>query len=252
MLHQKTVNFKPEYSSIANTRIANTGIASIGKGSNALHLSLALLASSALSVMTAGSAHADQGDFQLRLRGIIVAPTEESSAVLPSFPDAEVGVTNGFSPEIDLSYFITNNIAAELIAATTAHDIVGEGSLAGLEIAETMVLPPTLTFQYHFTPNGPIRPYVGVGVNFTAFYSTDSTDALNNAIGTTDTDLDNSFGVAFQAGVDIPINDRWFVNADVKYIDIDTTATLTTGNLVNTVDVNLDPIVAGIGIGVRF
>ncbi|MEM6539286.1 MAG: OmpW family outer membrane protein [Pseudomonadota bacterium] len=212
----------------------------------------ALLGATMLSAASIGAAHAEAGDFQLRLRGIIVAPTEESSAVLPSFPDAEVGVTNGFSPELDLTYFLTNNLAVELIAATTSHDLEGEGALAGLELGETMVLPPTLTFQYHFVPDGPFRPYVGVGVNFTAFYSTDSSGALNDAIGTTDIDLDESFGVAFQIGADIPINDRWFVNADVKFIDIDTMATLTTGTLVNTVDVDLDPIVAGIGVGFRF
>ncbi|MEM6537654.1 MAG: OmpW family outer membrane protein [Pseudomonadota bacterium] len=211
----------------------------------------ALIATLLVPTMTA-SALAEQGDVLLRLRGIIVAPTENSTDVLPSFPGGQVGVTNGYSPEFDITYFFTDNIAAELIAATTAHNVVGEGALDGIEIAELMVLPPTLTLQYHFAPGASFQPYVGVGVNFSTFYSVDAANDLVNAVGPTDVDLDDSFGVAFQAGFDIPINERWSVNADVKYIQIDTTATLNTGGAINTVDVDLDPIVAGIGIGYRF
>ena len=199
------------------------------------------------------AAQAAQGDVLVRLRGIIVAPTEESSAVLPAFPTGEVSVDNAIVPELDFTYFFTDNIGAELIHATTPHDISGEGALAGLgEIADTMVLPPTLTLQYHFNPNGKVRPYAGVGINYTIFYSEDAKDSLVNAIGATTVDIDDTVGVAYQRGVDFDINDRWFLNAAVTYSQIDTTATLNTGGSINTVDVDLDPIVAGIGIGMRF
>ncbi|MEO1014414.1 MAG: OmpW family protein [Pseudomonadota bacterium] len=199
------------------------------------------------------SAAAEQGDFLVRLRGIVVAPTAQSGDVLPSFPGGQVDVENGLSPEVDFTYFLTDNIGVELIAATTAHTVVGEGALAGVgDIADLMVLPPTLTFQYHFNPEGVFRPYVGVGVNWSIFYSEDASPALVNAVGPTDVAVDDSVGVAYQAGFDVPIGDRWVFNADVKWIQIDTTATLTSGPAVNTVDIDLDPIVAGIGIGYRF
>ncbi|MBY0423813.1 MAG: OmpW family protein, partial [Parvularculaceae bacterium] len=95
-------------------------------------------------------------------------------------------------------------------------------------------------------------PYVGVGANWTIFYAEDTSDALDAAIGRTNIGLSDSFSYAFQAGVDVALSERWFLNADVKYIDINTTATLTTGALVNRVSVDLDPIVAGIGVGFRF
>lgn len=211
------------------------------------------LCAALLSLLTTAPAVAAEGDWLVRLRGIVVAPTESSSAVTPTFPDATVSVDNAIVPELDFTYFFTDNVGAELILATSPHDISGEGSLAALgEIADTMVLPPTLTLQYHFMPNELLRPYVGVGVNYSIFYSEDATTALTDAIGATMVDLDESVGIAFQAGVDFDINERFFVNLDVKYIQIDTTATLTTGTLVNTVDVDLDPIVAGIGVGMRF
>ncbi len=207
----------------------------------------------ALCFSTAQSALAEQGDWLVRLRGIVVAPTENSSAVLPGFPGGSVTVDNAIVPELDFTYFLTNNIGAELILATSPHDISGAGTLAGLgEIADVMALPPTLTLQYHFTPGAKISPYVGIGVNYTIFYSEDASTSLVGALGPTAVNLDDTVGVAFQAGVDFALNDRWFLNADVKYIQIDTTAVLNSGGTINSVDVDLDPIVAGIGVGFRF
>ncbi len=212
-----------------------------------------LLTTAALATCFIQPAMADQGDWLVRLRGIVVAPTENSSDVLPGFPGGSVGVENAIVPELDFTYFITNNIGAELILATSPHDLVGEGTLAGLgEIADVMALPPTLTLQYHFNPGGTVRPYAGVGINYTIFYSEDASDALVNAVGPTSIELDDTVGVAFQLGVDYDLNERWFLNADIKYIQIDTTATLNSGGTINTVDVDLDPIVAGVGIGYRF
>jgi outer membrane protein len=211
------------------------------------------LALAASVVSLAGVAAAEQGDWLVRLRGIIVAPTENTSDVLPGFPGGQVGVENAFVPELDFTYFFTRNIAAELILATSPHDIVGEGTLSGLgELADVMVLPPTLTLQYHFNPGGKLRPYAGVGINWSIFYSEDASAALIGALGPTSVSVDDSVGVAYQVGFDLALTDRWFLNADVKYIQIDTTATLNSGGTINTVDVDLDPIVAGVGVGFRF
>lgn len=212
-----------------------------------------LLAAAAIGAAMGGGAAAEQGDFLVRLRGIVVAPTDKASDVLPGFPGGTVDVETAIVPELDFTYFLTDTIGAELILATSPHDIEGAGALTGLgEIADVMALPPTLTLQYHFNPRGKFRPYVGVGVNYTIFYSEDASSALVGAVGPTTVDLDDSFGVAFQLGADIALGERWSLNADVKYIQIDTTATLNSGGAINTVDVDLDPIVAGIGIGYRF
>ncbi|MEZ5894164.1 MAG: OmpW family protein [Parvularculaceae bacterium] len=213
----------------------------------------AITAAAAALLAAATPAAAEQGDWLVRLRGIMVSPNEDSGAVLPAFPTGSVSVDDAIVPELDFTYFVTNNIGVELILATSPHDISGEGALAGLgKIADTMALPPTLTLQYHFAPDAAFRPYVGVGVNWTVFYSEDATSSLEGAIGATNVSLDDSFGWAAQAGVDIPVSDRVFLNFDVKYIDIDTTATLNTGGMINTVDVDLDPFVFGIGVGMRF
>ncbi len=213
------------------------------------------LAAAAVAVVAAAApAQAEQGDFLVRTRAILVAPTEDSSGIEPTFPNDEVSVSNSFAPELDFTYFVTDNVGLELILATTKHDVNGKTGVPDAvgELVDTWVLPPTLTLQYHFMPKAKIRPYVGVGLNYTHFYSEDASDSLESAIGDTDVNLDDSFGFALQAGVDFDIGKNLFLNLDVKYIDIDTEAKLTTGNLVNRVDVSLDPIVAGIGIGMRF
>ena len=173
-----------------------------------------ILAAAALAAVAfASPAAAKQGDVLVRLRAIMVAPNESSGPVLPTFPGATVGVG---------------------------------------KLASTWVLPPTLTLQYHFVPEGKVRPYVGAGVNWSIFYSDNASDELVNAVGPTEVQLSNSFGYALQAGVDFDLSEKVFLNLDVKYIDMSTKATLTTGALVNTVDVKINPLVFGIGLGMRF
>lgn len=212
------------------------------------YLAAAMIAAAA----AATPAQAEQGDVLLRARGILVAPTEDSSGIEPAFPNDEVSVSNSVTPEVDISYFLTDHLALELIAATSKHDVNGKGGLEPVgELADTWVLPPTLTLQYHFAPSAKVRPYVGAGLNYTLFYSEDASDGLEDAIGDTKVELEDSFGFALQAGVDFDITEKLFLNLDVKYIDIDTKAKLTTGALVNRVKVSIDPIVVGVGIGMK-
>ncbi len=205
------------------------------------------------AAVAAGPAQAEQGDWLIRLRALMVDPQDKSGPVAPSFPGSRVGVDKSFAPEVDFTYMATNHIGAELILATTKHHVSGRDSLASVgDLAGTWVLPPTLTLQYHFLPQGKLRPYVGAGVNYTVFYNSKATDGLKAAVGPTNVHLSDSFGYAVQAGFDVDITKRVFANFDVKYIDIDTTARLTSGATVNRVRVNLDPIVVGVGLGMRF
>ncbi|MFL9839770.1 OmpW family protein [Sphingomonas sp. ST-64] len=207
----------------------------------------------AASAIAAQPAFAKEGDVLIRARAILVAPTESSGPVEPAFPASAVGVSDSVMPEVDFTYMLTDRIGAELILATTKHDAQGRGALSGFdELASTWVLPPTLTLQYHLAPEGKVRPYVGAGINYTIFYSTKASPALETAIGATTVKMDDSFGYALQAGVDIDLTEKVFLNLDVKYIDIDTTARLNTGGAINSARVSIDPIVAGVGIGFRF
>ncbi len=195
----------------------------------------------------------EQGDWLVRGRLIHVAPNDSSGAV-STLPGSGVAVNAASTLELDFTYMLNPNLGLELILATTKHDLKGKGTIAGLgKIGESGVLPPTLTLQYHFAPKASIRPYAGVGVNYTLFYGAESSAALDAALGgATGVKLSDSFGLSAQAGLDVSLANDWFMNFDVKYIQIDTKATLTTGGTTRTVNVDINPWVLGVGVGRRF
>ena len=199
---------------------------------------------------------AEAGRFQMRGRVISVSPNDDSSSI-SGVPGSGVSVDSQATVEVDFSWFLTKNVALELIAATTSHDIHGTGTAAGLgRIADASVLPPTLTLQYHWNVDGKVRPYLGAGLNWSLFYDEDVTDSLDGFLGESSRiSLDDSFGWAAQAGIDFMIDEHWFFNVDLKYLDIDTTAVIeseATGAELARVDVDIDPWVPGLGFGYRW
>lgn len=196
----------------------------------------------------------EKGAVLLRLRGIVVAPNERSEGIVPAFPGEKVSVSTSFMPEVDLTYMATDHLGFELIAATTKHHADGRTGTTGSigKLASTWVLPPTLTAQYHLNPAGRVRPYVGAGVNYSVFWNEKASRGLEAAVGPTRVHMDDSVGWAVQAGIDVDVTPRMFLNLDVKYIDIDTTARLdTTAIGTQRVRVHIDPLVVGVGFGIR-
>ncbi|MEA1787444.1 OmpW family outer membrane protein [Arenibacter sp. GZD96] len=188
----------------------------------------------------------DFSKWQVRLRGLVITPDE--SADIEAI-GGDVAIETAVVPELDFTYFITKNWALELILATSNHDVKAVNTAAGtIELGDVWLLPPTLTVQYHFT-GGVLKPYLGAGLNYTIFYGADEGPVAD------DVEYDNSVGIAFQAGVDFNLSDRWFLNLDIKKIFINTDATVNaTTALGATVgaDVDIDPLVLGFGVGYRF
>lgn len=180
----------------------------------------------------------------IRLRGIAVIP-EESATIEAIGGDAKI--SDRVVPELDITYFMTENLAAELILATNPHDVsVVDTALGDVDLGGVSLLPPTLLAQYHFSPRAALRPYVGAGINYTFFYDNDPGDVVS-------VNYDNGFGFALQAGVDIPFNDTYFFNVDVKKLWLSTDVTVDAGAAgVVGADVDIDPWIIGVGIGRRF
>ncbi len=179
-------------------------------------------------------ASAAQGDWLGRARVININPDASSSAL-------NLDASTETTLELDFSYFLTGNVALELILATKKHGITS----AGAPIGDVSLLPPTLTLQYHFAPDSAsFRPYVGAGLNYTRFYDI-------NLLGGAATVNNSSWGGALQIGADFPINKTFFLNVDVKKIWIDTDVKLTaTGATVANFDIN--PVIIGVGLGMKF
>jgi outer membrane protein len=191
------------------------------------------------------------GSFMIRARLIDVIPENTSSHVMPV--GGHVGATSGQAPELDFSYFFTDHIAVELIAATTQHTITATKvpALGGssLQAGRTWVLPPTITAQYHFFPHSKISPYIGAGLNYTIFYDT---EAPGSGSPVQHWRLENNWGEAIQAGIDWNVTGNWYVNVDVKQIFVSTRAKLTTSLGQLRAKTALDPTVVGFGIGYKF
>lgn len=189
---------------------------------------------------------AEAGDFIVRARGIVVAPLEEDVKEITVI-GGDIGIDNSVQPELDFTYFITDNIAVELIAAVSRHDVKAKNTALGdLPIGDLLLLPPTLTFQYHLPVTERFKPYVGAGVNATFFIDQDeNTDAIEK-FGARDT-----VGWALQAGFDYQIKGPWMFNADVKRLFVDTDATINDG-AIKAIDVDIDPWIFGVGFGYRF
>ncbi len=186
----------------------------------------------------------------LRARGIAIEPDASSSTIGDT--GTSVDVDGATTLEVDLTRKFNHFFGVELIAATAEHDIdaVG-GALAGASAGSVKVLPPTLTFQWFILGEGLFSPYIGAGINYTKFYDYSLSDDLAGA-GVTDIDFDDSFGFAGNIGLDINLG-NFIINGDIKYIQIDTDATLMTADgPLDTISVDVNPWVFGVGVGYRF
>ena len=191
---------------------------------------------------TAAQAY-ETGDWVVRAGAWGVFPKSNNLSEVNGLPGIGLDVDDAYSLGFNITYMINPNIGVELLGAFPfKHDIKATG--LG-KVAETKQLPPTVTVQYHFLPNSNVRPYAGVGLNYTTFFSEKTKGALSG----TDLNLDDSWGFAGQLGVDVDVAPNWFVNADVRYIDIDTKAKLNGAGLGT---VKIDPVVFGINIGTHF
>ena len=233
----------------------------IKKTLSAACLSAAGLFALCLGLAAPAAAEVGPGTVQIRLRVIDIIPNADSNEIReiggPAIAGSAVDVDDSIVPEVDVTVFVHEHVAFEIIAATAEHDIDADGTVKALgKLADTWILPPTLMIQWHFCPEAKVRPYIGAGINYSTFYNEQSTSSLDTALGgPTEVDLDSSWGWALQAGFDVKLNDHWFLNFDAKYIDVDTTAVLTTDDGFGTqrkVDVNIDPLVLGFGFGYRW
>lgn len=209
---------------------------------------LSLIAATLLTAGISFSATAHQaGDIIVRAGAVTVAPNESSPVVANV---AEFGVNSNTQLGLNFGYMLTDNLGVELLAASPFSHDVSLGALG--KIADTKQLPPTLVAQYYFGESqSALRPYVGVGVNFTNFFDSEFTQDAKD-LGLENLSLSNSWGVAAQIGLDYQIDKKWLVNASVWYAKISTDVSFDMGGEHVVVDTDIDPWVYMISLGYTF
>ncbi len=181
------------------------------------------------------SSSQDYSKWQARFRVITVIPSPGDN-----IDGADVDISTSVVPELDFTYFFTKNIAAELILGTTKHNV----DVEDVDLGHVWLLPPTLELPNSGTTDVEIST-AGPAINYTIFYGVDEGDVA-------DMDYENSFGFSFQAGVDYNLNDKWFLNLDLKQLLLSTDVDVNTGAAVLPVEVDINPFIVGVGVGRKF
>ena len=201
----------------------------------------------------------EAGDIIVRAGAITVDPHEDSSDVkVGGAAQGGTGATLNSDTQLGLNfpYMDTDKVGVELLAATPFSHDVGTKGLGGLKLGELKHLPPTLSVIYYpMEKTSAFQPYVGAGINYTWFFDDKLTsEAENSALQLRGLDMKDSWGLAAQVGMDYMLTDNLMLNAQVRYIDIDTTGTTYSeaADAKIKVDVDVDPFVYMVGLGYKF
>ena len=187
----------------------------------------------------------EAGDIQIKAGVISVMPKDDNADTSALVADSNLTITSDTQLGLTATYMVTPNIGLELLAATPfTHTVEGDGALDGVDVMEVSHLPPTVSAQFYpMSADSKIQPYVGLGVNYTFFFDeSDEADLGSRS-------LKPSFGLAYSAGVDYMVDDKWLVNASVWKVDIDTEVR---GGAAEGLEVEIDPLAVMIACGYRF
>lgn len=229
----------------------NTSFITVAK---AVVLCGTLAVSAAASAQTAGS-------WLIKLGYNRITPQVSSGNMsAPSLPGTKMDVESASAAILTGAYMFTDNISAELYLGTPyKHDVVGDGAIGGVgKMGTVEQLPPTLFAQYRFfEAKSAFRPYVGLGLTYAMFQKETGSAVLTAltrpgtgaTIGGTTFKVDSAWGITPQIGVTYAFNDKWFVDFGISKTYIKTTATLSTGQKIDT---RMDPTAINLSLGYRF
>jgi outer membrane protein len=242
-------------------------------------LQLAITLFAALLFSSQALAEYKKGDFIIRVGAAAVAPNDDSDNLRLNgtiLPDTRVYVDTGYSVSFTGTWLFANHWGLELLAALPfKHDLKVSGlpdpntgePLGRVRLGDIKHLPPTLTLQwYPVCTESWVQPYIGVGVNYTHFFSEHINRVAQNYFETVlgaesraRLKLDNSWGLAGEVGIDVAFGreSRWLFNAAIWYLDIDTKAKIHFRSGADDsshirVNVDIDPFVYSLGIGYHF
>lgn len=202
---------------------------------------LPCLLAAALAGAALPAAAQSAGDWTLGLGVHNVDPKSDNGVLANGTLPLEID--GNARPSLTVEYFIKDNLGIEVLAAWPfQHDI----SVKGVgRVGSTKHLPPTVSLQYHFNDAGVVSPVLGLGLNYTTFFSEDTRGALEGA----DLELRDSWGLAAHAGLDFRISEKAAIRVDVRWIDIDTQVRV---DGVRLGTANIDPLVYGAAYVMKF
>ena len=194
-----------------------------------------------LIAISANTFAAQKGDWIVRGGITNVAPQDNTGGVVTV--DSKTNLT------ATIAYLVTDKIGVEiLLGLPFNHDL----NAGGVKVGEGTHLPPTLTAQYYFdqTKSG-LRPYVGIGYNYT-FFLEDKITITTGGLAGGHLKIGNSSGFAYQVGFDLEISEGYGINLDIRKMNIENKAHIT--NIASPMEFNvaLDPNTIGLSLYKEF
>lgn len=184
------------------------------------------------------------GTFLLRGRVVAILPDNHDNSVTPI--GGHINVSNSITPELDLSYFLTDHIAIEGEAGVTRNSLTAEATALGkVDVGHVWGAPVLALLQYHLLPRARWNPYAGVGVAFLRYFDAQPAGGLVQQLS-----VRSETGAVFQGGIDLEISDRWYGNLDIKKLLVSSYASVNEGTI--SASGHISPIIVGLGIGYRF
>lgn len=180
-----------------------------------MRASISLLASvAALATVASVPAQAGNPEGRLQVKAMVSTVRTDGKIdkvyndLVPLPTGTDSSSNHNVVPTVAIEYFATPNFSIETICCLTQHTVYGRGAVHGAElVTHALVLPATVTVKLHQDLGGGIKPYVGVGPSVFFFIDEKPGEDLR-ALGADSVKLSNKFGMALQAGIDVPINDK--------------------------------------------
>jgi outer membrane protein len=230
-----------------------------------MHKKIVTLAvSAALALAASGAQAANAGPNDLRVGMYFVHFESEASDISGPFTPPGLGLHVDNLETLYLGYVrsFSSHLQVELafgwppLTKTEGRGPAALGSVpySGQRIATARWLSPSLLLEYVFgSANARLRPYLGVGVNYTKFFSRQSTAAGNAASGgPTSISLPVSVGPAVTAGLSYAISDRWHVYASYSVAQVNTKLTADTAGVLRTSEIHFWPNAVVVSAGYSF
>jgi outer membrane protein len=217
-----------------------------------------LLLIPALLACAAAAQAQSAGSLLIRGGATTITPNVSSGDLTaPSLAGTKSAIGSSTRLSGGITYMLDNNIAIDLpLAVPFEHDITGDGAIAGAgKIGTVKALPATLLVQWRFMePNAAVRPYIGAGLTYAAFYGARSTSTLTALTGGTPANpttlsVESKWAASVQLGASIQLTGGWFVDANYTYTPLSTRTSLSSGQ---TLDAKLDPSSVSLTVGIKF
>ncbi len=194
-----------------------------------------------------------QGDRWIgRVRALGVMPDASSDEIATT--GTRIGVDNAFGGEASVTCLLGPTWGLELAAAVTPLKLsTTGGQFPGLDAGRVDLFSGMLSLQYHFATTGKLKPYLGIGMTFARPIGYTLSKDME-ASGIANLTFASSMRVHTQVGADLRIGQGWRLNLDLRYAPVTTRADfrLATGGSLDTIALNINPILVGVGIGRTF